>query len=98
MLKIFRFVLVTVCGVTQVSCVMYGSPHADYEFKTVVTTFEFPEKVKVVFEDTDGPENRGELEKDSLFIGVHQIKKADGWYGGGFRSDDVEINIRKKNI
>ena len=52
--------------------------------------------MKVIFEDTDGPDNRGEFEKDSLIVGVHQVKKADGWYEGGFKSDDVEVYLKRK--
>ncbi len=55
-----------------------------------------PKTVKVIFEDTDGPDNRGEFEKDSLIVGVHQVKKADGWYEGGFKSDDVEVYLKRK--
>ena len=136
-----RFVLVTLFGMTQTSCFMYGTPEAEYEFKgkvmdegslpikdiqvtvqsaaennqeflfttttdgsgdfefkTRVITNDFPEKVKVIFEDTDGLENRGEYAKDSLLIGTHQVKKADGWYKGGFVSDDVNMYLKRIDI
>lgn len=138
---ISRFILVTLFGITQTSCVMYGSPSADYQFKgkvmdegslpikdirvTVkempenessfiletttdasgnfkfeekVFVFDFPEKLKVVFEDTDGPDNRGEYLKDSLIIGSHQVEKADGWYAGGYVSDDIDVYLKRNEL
>lgn len=138
---ISRFVLVTLFGLSQTSCVMYGTPEVEYEFKgkvmdesslpirdiqvtvqpahendspfiftattdgagnfefkTRIIAWDFPEKVKVIFEDTDGLENRGEYAKDSLLIGTHQVKKADGWYNGGFVSDDVNMYLKRIDI
>lgn len=55
------------------------------------------EKVRVYFTDVDGPDNGGEFAADSLDLEVYRIEEGDGnWYNGAFKSDDVEIRLKKK--
>lgn len=54
------------------------------------------DRMKVFFQDIDGPENGGEFALDSLELDVYQIEEGSRWYKGAFKSDDVEIRLKKK--
>ena len=55
------------------------------------------DKMKVFFQDIDGPDNGGEFALDSVEVKVYRIGEGDGnWFNGTFKSDDVEVRLKKK--
>lgn len=81
-------------------------PSSIYEADTTDVSGEFEfnkerifppdDRMKVFFQDIDGPENGGEFALDSLELDVYQIEEGSRWYKGAFKSDDVEIRLKKK--
>ena len=67
-----------------------------FAFDEKLTAFDI-DKMKVFFQDIDGPDNGGEFALDSVEVKVYRIGEGDGnWFNGTFKSDDVEVRLKKK--